>query len=176
MIKDCPFNTCAKYSEKTCISYPLICTRTYTYEGRSVIEWRAIALAHAHTCQYSFRRAIIACAKLYMSYRTQTLQQQVCSVILSQIIHLQLHVKLTFHTQKSICKQCNPPLTYQFCKSGNMLDFSRFNVIISNLVICSPIFSFTLITGHVMTCDLESYATVIKRCFGVRQPHVRRFL
>ena len=45
MIKDCPFNTCAKYSEKTCISYPLICTRTYTYEGRSVIEWRAIALA-----------------------------------------------------------------------------------------------------------------------------------
>ena len=73
MIKDCPFNTCIKYSEKTCISYPLICTRTYTYEGRSVIEWRAIALAHAHTCQYSFRRAIVACAKLYMSYRTQTL-------------------------------------------------------------------------------------------------------
>ena len=77
MIKDCPFNTYAKYSEKTCISYPLICTRTYTYEGRSVIEWRAIALAHAHTCQYSFRRAIIACAKLYELSHANTLAASV---------------------------------------------------------------------------------------------------
>ena len=34
---------------------------------RPVNEWCAIALACAHTCQYLFRHAAVACAKLYMT-------------------------------------------------------------------------------------------------------------
>ena len=34
--------------------------------SRPVSEWRVIALACANTCQYLFKRAIVAHAKLYM--------------------------------------------------------------------------------------------------------------
>ena len=52
-------------------------------------EWRAIALTHAQTLQYSFRHAIIARAKLYMtSLIAQTMLHQMYSVILFQLILL----------------------------------------------------------------------------------------
>ena len=38
----------------------------YTNINRPANEQHAIALAHAHTHQYLFRCAIVACAKLYM--------------------------------------------------------------------------------------------------------------
>ena len=52
-----------------------ICIYTYTSTYNIYIyiyiyiynEWRAIALTHAQTLQYSFRHAIIARAKLYMT-------------------------------------------------------------------------------------------------------------
>ena len=59
--------------------------------SRPVNEWCAIALAPALTRQYLFRHAIIARAKLYML-------QQVHSVIILEIIHLQLYVQLSFHS------------------------------------------------------------------------------
>ena len=52
-------------------------------------EWRAIALTHAQTLQYSFRHAIIARAKLYMtSLIAQTMLHQMYLVILFQLILL----------------------------------------------------------------------------------------
>ena len=44
------------------ITYIYIYIYIYIYN-----EWRAIALTHAQTLQYSFRHAIIARAKLYMT-------------------------------------------------------------------------------------------------------------
>ena len=65
---------------------------------RPVNELHVIALQCAHTCQYLCRRTIIACAKLYMIGYSTPMLQQVCSDILLQVIHLQLHVMLSFHS------------------------------------------------------------------------------
>ena len=46
----------------------------------------------------------------------------------------------------------------------------------SNPAIFLAIFSFTLITRHVMACNLESHTIAIKYCFGMQQPHVQYFL
>ena len=37
-------------------------------------------------------------------------------------------------------------------------------------------FNFSLITRHNIAYDLELHAIVIKRCFGVRQPHMQCFI
>ena len=69
------------------------------------------------------------------------------------------------------------PLKHQFYKFGNMLRFSRFNVIVSNPFIFLPIFNFTLTTCRsFVACHLESHAISIKCCFGMWQSHVRCFL
>ena len=66
------------------IHYTCIYIYIYIYN-----EWRAIALTHAQTLQYSFRHAIIARAKLYMtSLIAQTMLHQMYLVILFQLILL----------------------------------------------------------------------------------------
>ena len=57
---------------------------------RPVTEWRAIAPACAYTRQYLFRRAIIARANFTWQLNSAQTFQQVGSVILFQIINLQL--------------------------------------------------------------------------------------
>ena len=72
-----------------------ICIYTYTLYMYIYLyiyiynEWHAIALTHAQTLQYSFRHAIIARAKLYMtSLIAQTMLHQMYLVILFQLILL----------------------------------------------------------------------------------------
>ena len=65
---------------------------------RPVNELHTIALARTHTQQYLFRCAIIANAKLYVMSQLHVNT----SVVFLQLIHLQVLVKLSFHSQKSI--------------------------------------------------------------------------
>ena len=59
----------------------------WNFLAKPVNEWHAITFTHAHPCQYLFRCVIVALAKfIWWVNRTPTLQQ-VCSVILLQIIH-----------------------------------------------------------------------------------------
>ena len=73
-------------------------TLEYNIIHRPVNEWRATTLARTHTRQYLIRCAAVACAKLYIwrVNHAPTLYQK-SRVILLQIIHLQLHLKLSFH-------------------------------------------------------------------------------
>ena len=97
--------------------------------------------------------------------------QQLCSVILLQIIHLELHVEYPF-----VEIHCIVYIVLIYCIVLYYLDivFGSKHISVSDAQ--KPILNFTLITRHnFMTCDLELHAISIKRCFGVVST-LRQFL
>ena len=97
--------------------------------------------------------------------------QQLCSVILLQIIHLELHVESPF-----VEIHCIVYIVLIYCIVLYYLDIVLGSKHISVSDAQKPILNFTLITRHnFMTCDLELHAISIKRCFGVVSA-LRQFL
>ena len=97
--------------------------------------------------------------------------QQLCSVILLQIIHLELHVESPF-----VEIHCIVYIVLIYCIVLYYLDivFGSKHISVSDAQ--KPILNFTLITRHnFMACDLELHAISIKRCFGVVSA-LRQFL
>ena len=78
-------------------------------------------------------------------------------------------IYVIFHYLVSqLFKQKKKIFRYQLYKSADMLHFFTIQFhYFSKPAIFLAIFSFTLITCHIMASNLESHAIAIKFCFGV---------